>query len=289
MQAEPVKNSRLIAWNGVHLHIPSDWDARVAGKRHLLFEKDFQLQLQVRWERSIKNTPGSFEEWSKRIVKRLGSIIQADQLPFELRQLNDIFGPVTYYRGESGLLEGGVFCCNDHRTLVLFQLVLPNPVLVAEVGNCLATFSCRYDTETLWRIQDFSLSLPGLYVLHDYTFGAGLTRLSFCNSELRLQTCKLGPADIRLDRQPLEEILITLTGSSDLELVLEDDNTSCEAHRYPTIARQLLLRLRREKPFIRARIWHDTKHNRLLTVILSSNRPIASKTLRKICGRYEII
>ncbi len=290
MQAKPVKNKRLIAWNGVRLQIPTDWDARVAGKRHLVFEKDFQLQLQIRWEKPSRVIPSSFQERSKRIAEQLGSIIQAEQLPLELQKLHDVFGPVTCYRGESGLLEGGVFCCNDHRTPVFFQLSLPNPALVAEVSNCLTTFACcDDDRETLWRIQDLSLSLPGSYILNDYTFGAGLTRISFSNSTLLLQTCKLGPADSRLSRQSLEKILITLAGSSGLEPVTAKGNVCCEAHRNPSISGQLLFRLRREKPFIRSKLWHDAVNNRLLAVMLSSNRPIALKTLYKICGQYEII
>ena len=50
MPAETDYNSKLIAWNGIQLQIPVDWDARVSGQRHLVFEKDFQPQLQIRWE-----------------------------------------------------------------------------------------------------------------------------------------------------------------------------------------------------------------------------------------------
>jgi hypothetical protein len=104
-----------------------------------------------------------------------------------------------------------------------------------------------------------------------------------------LQTCILGPADTRLSRQPLVEIFIILAGIPDLDLVIGEDNNSCEGYRSPTIAKQISFRLRREKPFISAKIWHDTVSNRLLTVMLSSNRPIPMTTTNKICSQYEIV
>jgi hypothetical protein len=289
MPAEPDKNKRLVAWNGVYIHIPADWDTRVSGPRHLVFEKDFQPQLQIRWEKSAHRSPSTLQEKLTHYAGRMGSIITEDNFPVELQQLKDTFDLLRCYRGESGMFEGGVFFCSERHTLVLFQLPFPDSPLLKEVGDCLATLSSHTHAETLWRIQDFSLTIPVSYLLKDYTFGAGLTRLSFCSSDLFLQTCKLGPADSRLDRQSLEEILITLTDAPGLKIITGRDGNSCEGHRNPTILNQVLFRLRREKPFIWARIWHDAASNRLLAVVFSSNRPIPPTTPHKIYGQYEII
>ena len=126
-------------------------------------------------------------------------------------------------------------------------------------------------------------------MLQDYTFGAGLTRLSFCSSDLSLQTCTLGPADSRLSQQPLVEILNTLSGCSDMQIVTGEDGSFCEGSRSPSISKQIFFRLRREKPFIRSKIWHDTEGNRLLALVVSSNRPIPQTITDKICSRYEIV
>ena len=289
MQAKPDHDKRLIAWNGVHLFIPADWDARVAGLRHLVFEKDFQPRLQLRWEKPARLGPQALQEQSRRYAGRMGSLIAEDDLPPELWQLRDTFGVVSCYRGASGKIEGGSFLCTDRRSLVLFQLLSPASSPLPEASDCLATVSCRDQAESLWRIQDFSLTTPASYQLNDYTFGAGLSRLSFRGADLLLQTCTLGPADMRLGRHPLAEILAILTGTPDLETVTSEDAQSCSGHRSPTIVRQLFLRLRREKPFIRAKIWHDAGSNRLLAVVFSSNRPIHLTTILNLCGQYEIL
>ncbi len=288
MPASTGKEKRLIAWNGIHLQIPADWDARVAGQRHLVFERDFQPQLQIRWEHSVPQHPDYLQKKVSQVAGTGGTIIQEKELPRQLREFGDNFGPVACYREASETVKGGICLCNDCSTLILFQLLSTAPTLLHEAGDCLTSIRCHHNSEMLWRIQDFSLSLPVSYILQDYTFGAGLTRLSFCSSDLFLQTCTLGPADTRLSRQSLAEILTTLLDTSDLKLIIKKDDNSCEGHRSPTILKQILLRLRREKPFIRAKIWHDTVNNRLLAVVLSSTIPISSTTL-KICSRYEIV
>lgn len=296
-QTAPAKANRLIGWNGVQLHIPHNWEVRVSGQRHLIFEKDFQPQLQVRWEKPAQSKSKALQQRATHFASRMGRIIEENKLPPAWRQLKDFFRLLTCYEGTSGMLEGGIFLCTDGRTLVLFQLFLPDPAartavsdgIIAEIRDSLATVLCRNDPETLWRMQDFSLILPVSYTLQDYTFAAGLTRMSFTNGDIFMQTCTLGPADSRLAQQSLKEILITLVGTADLQTVTDKENTSCEGYRNPTIGRQVLLRLRREKSFVRAKIWHAVAGNRLLAVVLFSNRPIPLTTIHDICRRYEII
>jgi hypothetical protein len=172
---------------------------------------------------------------------------------------------------------------------VLFQILATDLDQVKEVNLCLSTLSCHRQAENLWRIQNFTLNLPLKYTLQDYTFAAGLTRLSFLSSDLFLQTCTLGPADIRLSRQTLAEILIALTGTPQLQIVTGENGNSCEGFRNPDFTQQIFFRLRRKKPFIRAVIRYDIDTNRLLAVVLSANRPIAPMELYKITHHYEII
>ncbi len=285
--------NKLIAWNGLLLHIPQAWDARVSGKKHLVFEKDFQPQLQIRWEQSPHSTPRNLQKRLTQLAGQLGGEIPEHRWPKALRQLQNKFGSVSCYQDEKGIVTGGLCFCADCRTLVLFQLLSADPSLLEEVVFCLTTMSCHNTSggsaEKLWQIQDFSLVTPSSFILQDYTFGAGLTRLSFYNDDLLLQTCTLGPANTRLRQHSLEDILTTLTDSPDLDIIAGKNNISFEGNRSPSILKQMVFRLHREKPFIRAKIWHDTVSNRILTVVLSSNRPIPQATTHEICRQYEIV
>jgi hypothetical protein len=283
------KENRSIAWDGIRLHIPAPWDVRVSGQRHLVFEKDFQPQLQIRWEKLVSTTPRYLQKKLSHFASQMGSIIPENSFPTEFEPIRNNFSLVTCFKNDHGIVQGGICLCHECHTLVLFQILSTTPVILKEVSLCLTALSCHNNSDILWRVQDFSLTLPLSFVLKDYTFAAGLTRLSFSSSNLLLQTCTLGPADTRLSRQSLDEILIILTGIPDLEISIDEDNNSCEGYRSPTIAKQIVIRLRREKSFVRAKIWHDTMRNRLLAVVLSSNRPIPKTTTNKICSEYEIV
>ncbi len=288
MQAQTGPNSRHIAWNGVCLDIPSTWDARVAGLRQLIFEKDFEPLLQLRWEKLKKDNPKALHRKLHQFAAQMGTLVEDDNFPRQLQPIKDSFNLAVCFQKEREKIAGGIFLCPDGHTLLLFQLLAPDPKLLQDVNSCLTTLSCPVHSGSLWRMQDFSLALPAPFILKDYTFGAGLTRLSFTGPDLFLQTCKLGPADSRLARQSLAEILTTLCDAGDLDIETEADKT-CSGNREPAISKQILFRLRRQKPFIRARIRHDAGRNRLLAVVLSSNRPIPEATIENICSRYEII
>ena len=182
-QAGRDKGNRFIAWNGLRLHIPQTWDARVSGHRHLVFEKDFQPQLQIRWEKSDHRSTQNLQKRLTQFAGQMGTVISDNKFPLELRQLKDIFKSVTCFQGEKQLVNGGVCLCADCHTLILFQLFSADPAFLEEVCVCLATLSCHNPPEAppngLWRIQDFSLAIPASFLLKDYTFGSGLTRLSF--------------------------------------------------------------------------------------------------------------
>ncbi|TKB23815.1 hypothetical protein FCL47_21010 [Desulfopila sp. IMCC35006] len=282
-------NTRLIAWNGVQLTIPKAWDARVSGNHHLVFEKNFQPLVQIRWEQSVHDPSRNLQKRVRHWAAELGAVVTDTYLPEDLQQLQVHWEQVSYYRDNKGIMKGGICFCAACNTLILFHILTSDPALMQEICSSLSTLSCSNPKENLWCIQDFSLMLPASYTLQDYTFAAGLTRLSFLSSDIFLQTCSLGPADLRLTDRSLQQILAILTNASHLQIVAGKSGNSCEGFRCPTVVQQVFFRLRREKPFIRAAIRHDTDNNRLLAVVLSANRPIAPTSLQQINQRYEII
>ncbi|MGW8195790.1 MAG: hypothetical protein ACWGOX_16150 [Desulforhopalus sp.] len=278
--------SQFLAWNGLQLHVPAEWHLHVRGHRHLVFEEDFQPQVQIRWEREGSKITSRTESKLTTAISRLGPVLP--ELPAPWRRLPERFSHVTAYRQDSGQ-PGGLYCfCQECRTIFLVQLLSTSRNVADEIAHCLLALCCHQRHHTLWRIQDFSLCTPTSFSLTDYTFGAGLTRLSFSQGGLFLHTCRLAPADGRLNQQSLEGILLALAGTSELEVTSNDTNL-CHGFRSPSLGRQLFFRMRREKPFLWAKIWHDKVKNRLLAVLLASTRPIPEKTAATICKHYEIV
>lgn len=292
---------RTLAWNGVRLSIPGHWEARVAAPCHLIFEAEFQPLLQLRWYQQSGKAPAESQRLAAALAKQgemaeqksAGSKESNWAAPW--RQLESKFQVLAFSAGREKTVSGGAFSCPDCHTFFHFQ-TFPEKMTTGAIDDtgktiaeALATLSCHDHDEDLYRIQDFSLSLPPGFRLADYSFAPGLTRLSFAAGHLRLTAARLAPADDRLRHQSLAEILLAQTGVADLQIRETGERNSCEGFRDPTIFRRLLLSLRRDRPFVRARISHDPRRNRLLSLILSGAKPLPAGLLPEIAEGYAIV
>ena len=300
---QQMRLDRTLAWNGIRLSIPGHWEARVAAPCHLIFEAEFQPLLQLRWYQQSSKAPAESQRLAAALAKQ-GDMVEPKSAGSEKsnwtapwRQLESKFQVLAFSAGREKTPSGGAFSCPHCHTLVHFQ-TFPDKTMdttgdIGTIGKtiaeALATISCHDHDEDLYRIQDFSLSLPPGFRLMDYSFASGLTRLSFAAGQLRLTAARLAPADERLKHQSLAEILLAQTDVADLQIRDTGEENSCEGFRDPAIFRRLLLRLRRDRPFVRARIGHDPLHNRLLSLILSGSRPLPAGLLPEIAATYAIV
>lgn len=289
MASDNTTRTRLVAWNGLRFSPPATWQPRVLGSRHLVFEEDFQPRLQLRWQTKAKATDGDLHRLAAGLAGPAGSVGLGAGLAGPGLAIDQNYQLFLSLQGGDQDVAGGVGFCRTCHTLLQFQVFHGNHRSRREVGRWLATLTCHGEQESLWRIQDFSLVTPAAFALTDFNFAAGLTRLSFANGDLHLETCKLAPADIRLRHHSLAEILLTLCGAGDLVTWQDEGGKFCEATRTPGIAGRVLLRLRRQRPFLRALIRHDTATNRILAVILSANHRIPPELFLSLCNRYEIV
>ncbi len=289
MASEDIPRTRLVAWNGLRFSPPATWEPRVVASRHLVFEEDFQPRLQLRWQTKAKVTDEDIHRLARELAGPAGSIGLGAGLPGPRLVNNQNHQLILSLQGGDEHVVGGVCFCRTCHTLLQFQVFPGYHRSRLEACRWLATLSCHGEQEFLWRIQDFSLVTPAAFALTDFNFGAGLTRLSFADRDLRLETCKLAPADVRLHHHSLAEILLTLCGAGDLVTRQDESGESCEAMRAPGIAGRMLLRLRRQRPYLRALVRHNAATNRILAVILSANRRVSPELFLSLCDRYEIV
>ncbi len=291
MGREPGGTTRLVAWNGLRLNIPTSWEARVVGLRQLLFEEDFQPRLQLRWEPAGAVNP-------KKVHRRLRSFLPPGNLPIAegqlaapWRQLARTVAHLSCFAATSGEIDCGFLLCRHCATTLLFHCPegAPGPQGATELAEILATSSCHSHGDTLWQLQDFTLATPHSFTLRNYTFAAGLTRLSLAGPAVQLESCRLSAAGHRLAQQSLPAILSTLAGTGELATSLSAGGECCDGRREPLLLEQLRLRLRREHPFIRARIRHDQSADRLLALVLSGKGPIAAALLDQLDASHAIL
>ena len=244
---------RPVAWNGIRLNVPNHWEAIVSAPGHLIFEDDFNPVFHIRWSHLSELRPHKWQQQSDSWWEKLGVKSRPATLPVELKPLADTFTHLRYYKGKEPLANGGICYCDSCHTLILFQQLNHTNLQEQETANALNSLSCHDLDSSLWKIQDISLRLPEGHFLKDYSFKAGLTRISFTAGSSNLQFCRLSQAKSRLAAQPLPQILQTLAGTKDLNLSIDSTNTVCTGQRTPSVARQLLYRMRKEKPIIQAK------------------------------------
>jgi len=290
MLTEKMIKLRQVGWNGIRLTVPGTWEAHLGGHNHLIFEEDFSPILEIRWQKVRKRRGNQSRSLFKRIKKTVTALHEL-ALPSEWSFLKDRYDVTCYGKLDHLYFNTGVCICKQCQSPLLFQLSNRNKKIEPLLLDCMKSLSCQCapDKPEIWALQDFQLQLPSGYSLIDYSFAPGLTRISFRGPHCILQTCKLGPADARLADQPLDEILRSLADIPDLPVQFGDDGRSCKGYRSPAIGRQLTLRFKRKKPFIRAEIRHIITSNRLLAIVLESLRPIPVETSQSICNNYEII
>jgi len=290
MLADKMIKFRQVGWNGIRLTVPRKWEAHLGGHNHLIFEEDFSPTLEIRWQKNQKKKGSQSQSIFKRIKKTVTALHEMD-LPLEWSFLKVRYDVTCYGKLDHRHFNTGVCVCKQCQSLLLFQLSSQNKKLEPLLINCMKSLSCQCASNEpeFWALQDFQLQLPSGYSLIDYSFAPGLTRISFRSPHCILHTCKLGPADTRLANQPLEEILRGLADIPDLPVQHSENGKLCKGYRAPAIGRQLTLRFKRKKPFIRAEIRHIMTSNRLLAIVLESVRPIPVETSQSICNNYEII
>lgn len=278
-----------VGWNGIRIQAPAQWETIVADNHHLIFEEDFDPVFQIRWKNIGRLHPAKWKEKCDQWWQQLGVISKAIPLPQELTHLTDKFTHTRYYRGKQPMESGGLCYCSHCQTLFFFQQLDGKSSMWKKTAEVLSTLTCHGVPNTLWQIQDFSLTTPITYTLTDYTFRAGLSRLSFKNENCNVQICRLAQASHRLSSQSLKNILFTLADTRELELEFNQEQQACTGIRSPSITRQILLRMKKEKPFIESKIWIAPKHDRILACVASSTRPIPSDEVHSCYETLKIV
>lgn len=282
-----VDNEHLIAWNGIQLQLPVQCYVSVRGSYHLSIEKDFQPLWEIRWEQKVNGHKESHLKKMHRLLSKVGTNCSTQPIPRKWRQLENHFSNLNCFVNGSDQVERGFFSCPSCSSLVLFHL--NSPAGEESVIKALATLKFIEDSETLWRINGFSLRTPPHFKLHRYNFGAGLSHLSLRSATHHLEVCTLAPADARLHHQSLSTILQTLASAPDLQTFTDEAGSMCAGLRHPSLMQQVKYRFKRQQPFILSKIRHDTRNNRLLTLILTATQPLEHSMLDSLDNSYEII
>ena len=283
---------RILAWNGIRLRVPDDYEEIVHGPYHISIESDFKPVLELRWERQHAGDP------RQQLTRIRASCMEQD------RNLSSCAHPpfaasVFSAEGEVAWLESSsidapflvIRQCRHCHTTLLGQLFVQSERQKEFAAALLDSFTCHDDaSKSLWAIQDFRLTLPKTYRLSGSNFAAGYTRLAFEAGPIHLETCRLATAAERLKGRDLAELLQALHPNlQESSLHWNTAGNQLWSWTEPSLARQIVNRIRRQKPFCHGTIRHYPEADRILAMICESSRPIDQQEFSTIFATYEIV
>ena len=289
---EPIYDSMEkihVGWNGIRLTVPRSWALHISDHTHLIFERDFQPLLEIRWQIPDSRKPATPQSLFRKLRKQNSKIVEK-QIAEELFLLRKYYHILCYGQKDTAGPEGGILSCRTCGKLIFFHLNRSNKNLSAPL-TALSSLSCHFlrKEPLLWSFQGTDLLLPPTFILQKFSFKPGFGCLSFKLKKLDLHCSRLGPADIRLKKQSLQEILAILSGLSENEIKNSRSTLSLEGYRYPSMGQQIFSRLKRQKPFIRASIHHDRESNILFSMVAESTQPIPAEICIPNRPQYETV
>jgi len=288
---------KKIAWNGIHLLVPSTWELVRIDTRHLFFDNHASPALEIKWG-PVK---GRFSHRShlKKLIARQkhhpGKTLEAWHLPPSWENALSPF-IAKGFSWQSGVDNGrgAILFCPSCKTAIMFQIFnIDDRITDDAILDMLKSLQDhRNDDQTAWAVFDIQALLPRIFQLNHYQFKPGNYKLAFSS---RFQTIKLfrwAPASAFLSHNDLSQFTASALGCSRESLVTTSflehpavdwlSNTIAGRHHW-------LYRFKQNPANHWGRVWHVMEENRILGIRLDSKKPIDVQMMADICGNYFVV
>jgi hypothetical protein len=294
----PSHQWREVAWNGVRLDVPANWEIGEIGRRHLFLETVDGPQLEIKWG-PVK---GRFSPRAqlKRLAasqrRKLRKDLREESLPTAWARSLSRYESIGFL-WRSGTIGGRgivLYCphCRQATLLQFYQAPFNRPLPYAT--RLLASFVDHTDRPLLtWAVFDIRTKIPVEYLLKAFRFEAGFYELAFSSRTAMLTLQRWSPADVLLREDGLagfERKFLAYSTKRSMIFKTRSSDTLEVADSLPKgILQRLKGRLRRQPLYSRARLWHEADKNRILGVQIEGRSPIESQHLHSICTNYGTI
>jgi hypothetical protein len=289
---ESAKEGKLIAWNGLHLIIPRQWETIVRDQRHLIFERELHPLIELRWHHSPKN--GTSDKQTAAILAQLekenGKVLTHSEIPAPLETLQRNYDVTAFSLGNSGFPDGAVLSCQSCATIILMRFFSGVEDWLVKAGKPFQELSCHLPQENghMWAIQDFSFRLPEDFHLDSYSFPFGMSRIVFKSNSTDLVFFRLAPASTHLKQSSFEELFRRFI-DGDHGIEKKDDGNTLVSRHSPHMLYSFQARLRRIKPFFWSSFQHLPEYDRILGLHLTASRSINQELTDFLIKNYGII
>lgn len=280
---------REIAWDGISLQLPRNWQPTVIHKSYLFFEQDGQPAFAIKWER----VRGRFS--AERILGRLYKSLQPSESTLspwdpqtELPELSLPYS-ITGFKCRQGPTNslGILLYCPDCNRATMFQLYMSNSKSRETLHHILHSFVDHHQLpEQTWSVYDIRAQLPVQAELKSHEFLVGRYTLSFVLNTASIDLYRYKPAAALLKNQSLQEFGAPLAGDA---VVLDQSDDRVTTWEYRASGLNRLPALVGRKPgWIWLQLSYIEEKNAILAVKGSGKRNMDRQLLENIAGKFTV-
>jgi len=285
-----------IAWNGIHLSVPSTWEISRVETRYLFLENHTRPAMEIKWS----HVKGRFSHRShlKKLIaqQKHHPQKQIEEWPLPTtweNALSDFVAKGFSWKSDTENGRGAILFCPSCRTAVMFQVFNMAHLMTHETFlNILKSLKDhRNDDQTAWIVFDIHALLPKGFQLKHYRFRPGNYELLFSNKFQSLKLSRWAPASSLLSQTDLTRFTAD-TLNLNQENLITTPVPGYAAVEWPSNAAtgwcRRFYRFKRKPAFHWVRVWHVAEKNRILGICLDSKKPFDKGLATDICSNYRV-
>jgi hypothetical protein len=289
-----VTDVKPLAWGGIELAVPRDWEPGRVGRDHLVFESDAGPTMEIKW------APGGGRLAGGRPVARLARAVRRQggtlrEHPLTTAWQRALAGREgSAFEWDAGGRRAAGVCvrCRECGTVSLIQFFGRWPGWEEQAACVLSSLlDHRSGERTRWRLFDISAELSNAFRLVESRFRPGRFELRFRQARLALTLWRWAPAGALLQGKTLPEFAGTALGAAGLQFepaAVNEFAGAAAADPLPAgIVGRLATWLGRARPRA-ARVWHVPGCNRILGVQLQGPAREVDSEMERICRCYGV-
>ena len=292
---------KLVAWNGVSMRVPPQWEVSSLGTSYLQLEDEIGPVLELKWEQ-LKSF-FSHKAQLKKLARISSSTPNVDfevtSLPEGWRQALRGFEAQSFKWQEHELSGQGVILhcrrCGKATLLQFFQKRGRDEAHVP-LGILHTLQDHRDDGMVVWSLFGLQAITAQRFGLVRHRFHPGHYQLEFQDGKEQISLSRWGPADVLLKGGDLLEWFEKTCGefygsnAAVIERHSYNGNRALQgkSQRLDTFASRLWARITRKLPHVWIRVWHLAPHNQILGVVARGLKGLDETMLEEICTNYEM-
>jgi hypothetical protein len=292
---------KTVAWNGISMQVPSQWEVSFLAKSHLQLDDGRGPVLEVKWQQ-VRGV-FSHQDHLKKLARHSRSVpglhFQQTSLPEEWRRALSHFETQCFeWQGKNINGKGVVLYCPASQQASLLQFYRQRGVDGSEVHlGVLDSLQDQCEQDMVrWSLFGLNALIPKSFELARYRFEPGHYHLEFKKPPDCIDLKRWGPADLLLKKSDLRhwfEKRCTELAWCRLTVIREQNYHGRPAlygksRDSNNLARRFWARLAKRSSNVWFRIWHLSSQNQILGVAARSLKALDTSMLEEICENYDM-